>query len=126
MRLPEADPADEDDVAGLLDKVQAEQVHHLLSVDLFGQVQSEGIEGLLTGKRGETDTPGDGAVARPGASPSRRAGEQGQVVPLLLGGGGDELVMVFAHEGELQGELGRTSCGCSTAPGRRSSTAGGC
>ena len=25
------------------------------------------------------------------------------MVPLLLGGGGDELVIVFAHEGELQG-----------------------
>ena len=103
VRLPQADPADEDDVAGLLDEVQAEQVHHLLSVDPFRPGPVEGIEGFVDGESGEADAPGDGAVAALGGLAFEKAGEQGQMVPLVLGGGGDELVIVFAHEGELQG-----------------------
>ena len=57
----------------------------------------------MTGEARETDAPGDGAVAAPVGLAFEEAGEQGQVVPLLLGGGGEELVIVFAHEGELQG-----------------------
>ena len=87
MRLPEADPADEDDVAGLLDEVQAEQVHHLLAVELFRPGPVEGIEGFVDGEAGEADAPSDGAVAALSGLAFDEAGKQGQVVPLVLGGG---------------------------------------
>ena len=103
MRFSKADSTDEDDVAGLLDEVQAEQVHHLLSVDLFRPGPVERIEGFLDGEAGESDAPGDGSVAAPGGLAFDESGEQRQVVPLLLRGSGDELAIVFADEGELQG-----------------------
>ena len=107
MRFAEADAADEHDVAGRFDELQAEQVHHLVAVDLFGPGPVERIEGLLDGEAGEADASGDGAVAAPGRFALDESGEQGQVVPLLLGGGLDEVRVVFADEGELDGvEIG--------------------
>ena len=103
VRFPKADSTDEDDVAGLFDELQPEQVHHLLAVDLFRPGPVEGIKGFLDGEAGEADAPGDGAVATLGGLAFDQPGEQRQVVPLLVGGGGDERVIVFADEGELQG-----------------------
>ena len=84
---PGTDAAYQHHVAGLFDELQPEQVHHLLSIDLFGPGPVEPIEGLFDGEAGEADAPGDGAVAAPGGLALDETGEQGQVVPLLFGGG---------------------------------------
>ena len=103
VRLAKSDAAYQHDVAGLFDELQAEQVHHLLPIDLFGPGPVEPIEGLFDGEAGEADAPGDGAVAAPGGLALDETGEQGQVVPLLFGGGLDEVGVVFAHERQLDG-----------------------
>ena len=62
MALAQADPADEDDVGGLVDELQTEEVLDLQTVEFLGPVSLELVEGLTHRESGEAHAPFDGAV----------------------------------------------------------------
>lgn len=55
IALPQTDPAEEDDVGLVVDKLQAEQVLDLKAIDLFGPTPVELLEGFEHGEVGEPD-----------------------------------------------------------------------
>ena len=102
VALAQADPADEDDVGGLVDELQTEEVLDLQTVEFLGPVPLELVEGLTHRESGEAHAPFDGAVLSAVRFALDEAVEEGDGITLFLGGIAGEFGVVLADEGQFQ------------------------
>ena len=102
MRFAETDATQEDDVGFLLDKVQAEQILDLRTVDLLRPTPLELIQGLEHREAGTPDALREAFILTAGHFALDQALQVIEVAPTLLGGGLRQFMVVGADVGQLQ------------------------
>jgi hypothetical protein len=102
MGFAQADVAQEHDVGFLGNKLEAEEMLDLESVDLLGPVPAELFEGLEDREAGGFDTALYGALVALVVFAFDQAAQVFDVVPVLFGGLWGQLGVVLLNEGEFE------------------------